>query len=96
MIQTFDPQRLDAYEQILARPQPPNLPRGSHVYRWGGDPDRRTTRLPAIIMAWLQRRHLAIDAEEPLTARARTYRRPRRPVRAVNPGLRLLRPTGTG
>ena len=94
-MQAFDLQRLDAYEQLLARPQPHGLPRGSHVYRWGGDPNRRTTRLPAIIMAWLQRRHLEIDADEPLTARARTFRRARRTVRLPNPGLRILRPTGT-
>lgn len=35
-----------------------------------------------------------IDAEEPLTARARTYRRPRRAARLTNPSLKLLRPTG--
>jgi hypothetical protein len=96
MIQIFDPQRLDAYEQLLARPQPRGLPRGSHVYHWAGDPDRRTTRLPAIMMAWLQRRHLEIDADDPLPATARTFRRTRRTVRLPNPGLRLLRPTGTG
>jgi hypothetical protein len=93
---TFDPARLHAFEQILTRPLPRNLPRGGQIHRWDGDPDRRTTRLPAIIMAWLQRRHLEIDAEEPLTTKARTYRRSRRPVQVANPGLRLLRPTGTG
>jgi hypothetical protein len=95
MIQTFDPRRLEAFEQILARPRPKDLPPGGHRYRWPGEPDRRTTRLPAILMGWLQRRHLDVDAEEPLTGRARTCRRPRRPVRRLNPGLRLL-PTGTG
>ena len=95
MIQTFDPQRLDAYERLLAQPLPRGLARGGHVYRCSGDPDRRTTRLPALMMAWLQRRHLETDADEPLTARARTFRRARRPVRRPNPGLQVLRPTGT-
>jgi hypothetical protein len=96
MIQTFDPGRLEAFEQILARPLPANLPPGGQIHRWDGDPDRRTTRLPGILMGWLQRRHLEVDAEEPLTGRARTFRRPRRAVRPSNPGLHLLRPTGTG
>jgi len=95
MVQTFDPQRLDVYERLLAKPLPRGLSRGGHVYRWSGDPDRRTTRLPAIMMAWLQHRHLEIDTDEPLTAKARTFRRPRRTVRLPNPGLRILRPTGT-
>jgi hypothetical protein len=96
MMQTFDPARLSVFEQILARPLPRNLALGGQIHRWDGDPDRRTTRLPGILMGWLQRRHLETDADEPLTAMARTYRRPRRPVRAVNPGLHLLQPTGTG
>lgn len=96
MTQTFDPERLEAFEQILARPLPLNLPPGGQILCWDGDPDRRTTRLPGILMGWLQRRHLETDAEEPLTARARTFRRPRRAVRPPNPGLHLLHPTGTG
>jgi hypothetical protein len=92
----FDPARLQVFEEILARPLPQHLGRGGQVRRFDGDPDRRTTRLPGLMMAWLQHRHLEVDAEEPLTARARTYRRPRRPVRLPNPGLKLLRPTGTG
>jgi hypothetical protein len=95
VIQTFDPRRLEAFEQMLAQPQPRGLPRGGHVYRWAGEPDRRTTRLPGIIMGWLQRRHLEVDAEEPLTGQARTYRRARRPVRPLNSRLHILRPTGT-
>ena len=96
MMQTFDPARLETFEQILARPLPQGLPPGGQVHRWDGDPDRRTTRLPAIIMSWLQRRHLEIDADEPLTSRARTFRRPRRAVRPMNSPLHVLRPTGTG
>jgi hypothetical protein len=96
MLQTFDPARLHAFEKMLAGQRPLNLPPGGQVHRFDGDPDRRTTRLPRIMMAWLQHRHLEIDAEEPLTARARAYRRPRRAVRLTNPSLKLLRPTGTG
>jgi hypothetical protein len=92
MIQTFDPRRVDAFTQLLAIPLPKDLPLGGHVYRCEGDPERRTTRLPAIIMGWLQRRHLAVDIEEP-PARPRTFVRR---GRSLNPGLRVLRPTGTG
>jgi hypothetical protein len=96
MLQVFDPARLIVFEQILAQPLPLNLAPGGHIRRFDGEPDRRSTRLPGMIMAWLQHRHLEIDAEEPLTARARTSRRPRPGVRLPNPGLNLLRPTGTG
>src|SRR5260221_10618823 len=91
MMQTFDPERFQAFEQLLAQPLPHDLPCGGQIHRWDGDPDRRTTRLPKILMAWLQRRYLEIDVEEPLTARARTFKPARRTVRAPNPGLRLLR-----
>jgi hypothetical protein len=97
-MQTFDPVCFDAFEQLLARPDPTDLPRRAHVYRCEGDPNRRETRLPGILMAWLQRRHLAIDIEEPLVSATQTstclapwIRQERR----VNPGLRVLRPTGT-
>lgn len=94
MFQTYDPVRINAYEKLLASPQPAGLPRGGQVHRWAGDPDRRVSRLPAIMMAWLQRRHLDTDVGEPLTARVRTFRRTPS-VRTVNHGLHLLRPTGT-
>jgi hypothetical protein len=44
-------------------------------------------------MAWLQRRHLAVDIEEPLSP----ARRARKPFRAHSgyADLRLLRPTGS-
>jgi hypothetical protein len=95
----FDPTCLDALAQLLARPDPRDLPRRAHVYRWEGDPNRRTTRLPGIHMAWLQRRHLAVDIEEPLAAATRSAGRRApwvRKERRANPGLRVLRPTGTG
>jgi hypothetical protein len=95
---TFDPTCLDALAQLLARPDPTDLPRRAHVYRCEGDPDRRATRLPGILMAWLQRRHLAIDIDEPLAPAMRTSICQNswvRQERRVNPGLRVLRPTGT-
>lgn len=91
-MQTFDPECFDAFDRLLARPDPTDLPRRAHVYRCEGDPNRRTTRLPGILMGWLQRRHLEIDREEPLASATRTLKRHGRPV---NPGLRVLRPTGT-
>ena len=96
---TRDSVCLEAFARLLARPDPRNLPRRAHVYRFEGDPDRRATRLPGILMAWLQRRHLAIDIEEPLGPAMRTSLRHdpwTRPEPRANPGLRVLRPTGTG
>ena len=92
MMQAFDPVCFDAFAQLLARPDPTDLPRRAHVYVCEGDPNRRVTRLPGILMGWLQRRHLEVDVEEPLAAPQRTKLRR---GRLVNPGLRVLRPTGT-
>jgi hypothetical protein len=92
MMQIFDPVRLDAFARLLARPDPEDLPRRGHVYRFEGDPDRRATRLQGTLMAWLQRRHLEIDIEEPVASARRTSRRYGRPA---NPGLTVLRPTGS-
>ena len=92
MMQTFDPTFLDAFTQLMARPDPVDLPRRAHVYRCEGDPNRRVTRLPGIHMAWLQRHYLESDAEQPLAAAPRIWKRR---ARMLNPGLRLLRPTGT-
>jgi hypothetical protein len=64
MIQVYDPVCLEAFAQLLARPDPTDLPRRTHVYRCEGDPNRRATRLPGILMGWLQRRHLETDVEE--------------------------------
>jgi hypothetical protein len=92
MMQTYDPVCLDAFARLLSRPDPADLPSRRHVRRCEGDPDRRTTRLPSILMGWLQRRHLDADPEEvPGSAR----RMPKR-LRPAQSGLRLLRPTGTG
>jgi hypothetical protein len=93
MMDMFDPARFAAFARLLAQPDPMDLPRRTHVYRCQGDPNRRATRLPGILMAWLQRRHLAIDIEEPIASATRTLTRRGRPA---NPGLRVLRATGTG
>jgi hypothetical protein len=80
MMQALDPACLDAFIRLLARPDPVDLPRRGHVCRFDGDPDRRATRLPRILTAWLQRRYLEIDAEDAVGA-ARPSGRPhsRRP-----------------
>jgi len=93
MFQVIDPVRFDAFVRLMALPDPRDLPRRGHVYRCAGDPERRATRLPGILMAWLQRRHLAVDREQPLAPAVRTGRRH---LFSVNPALRVLRPTGTG
>jgi hypothetical protein len=58
MIQTFDPVCFEAFARLLAQPDPKDLPRRAHVFRCAGDPDRRATRLPSILMGWLQHRWL--------------------------------------
>ena len=93
MTQTFDPVRFDAFTRLLATPDPRELPRRGHVIRWQGEPGRRGTRLPGIIMAWMQRRHLEIDIEETSAPLARCAPR-RHKERPANRGLRVLRPTG--
>jgi hypothetical protein len=64
MIQ-FDPAWFDAFSKLLARPDPGDLPRRAHVLRCAGDPDRRATRLPSILMGWLQQRWVKeLEGEE--------------------------------
>jgi hypothetical protein len=92
-MQTINPARFDAYLRLLAEPDPADLPRRSHVPRYAGDPNRPATRLPGILMAWLQRRHLMVDPEQPLAQATPMGKRDRRPSSS---GLHLLRPTGTG
>lgn len=58
---SVDPAYLDAFERLLAAPDPHDLPRRANVLRWEGDPDRRSTRLLPIVMSWLQQRLLDID-----------------------------------
>ena len=93
MMHTHDPVRLEAFARMLALSDPSDLPRRGYVIRCEGDPDRRSTRLPGILMGWLQRRHLAVDIEEPFASATRTFKRRARPA---NPGLRVVRLTATG
>jgi hypothetical protein len=72
VIQAFDPKCLAAFERLLAEPDPPEMPRRAHVQPYGGDPERRVTRLPIILMSWLQRRHLEQDREDPMALHARS------------------------
>lgn len=89
MMQVIDPKRFDAFVQLMSQPDPADLPRRGRTLRYDGDPDRRTTRLPAILMGWLQRRYLEIDPEEAPGTAVRGQK-----VRG-RADLRLLRPTGT-
>ncbi len=89
MMQVIDAKRFDAFVQLLAQPDPVDLPRRGHILRCEGDPDRRSTRLPGILMGWLQQRHLTVDVDEPLPAAV-----PRVP-QSSRPHLHVLRPTGT-
>jgi hypothetical protein len=91
-MRALDPSSFDAFARLLSRPDPADLPRRAHVYRYDGDPNRRATRFPGILMGWLQRRHLAIDVDEPLAAATRASNARGRRMRS---DLRLLRPTGT-
>jgi hypothetical protein len=70
VIQTFDPACLAAFERLLAQPDPPEMARRAHIRSFGGDPERRVTRLPMILMSWLQRRHLERDRDDPLLLHA--------------------------
>jgi hypothetical protein len=92
MMHSFDPVSLDAFTRLLATPDPLDLPRRGHVRRFEGDPNRRATRFPGILMGWLQRRYLDVDVEEPLAPATRMVKRH---GRSTNLHLRVLRPTGT-
>ena len=92
MMQIIDPTRLEAFVQLLGQPDPTDLPHRGNILRCEGEPERRSTRLPEIVTAWLQRRHLNIDVEEPL---AKPRRVPSRPARSGYTGPRLLRADST-
>ena len=87
-----DPVSYDAFVRLMARADPRDLPRRAHVHRCEGDPDRRSTRLPGILMGWLQRRYLEVDVEERLAPATRMVKRHER---SANFRLHVLRPTGT-
>ena len=72
MIHAFDRSCLAAFERLLATPDPPEMPRRAHMRPYGGDPERRVTRLPPILMSWLQRRHVEKDLEDPMALAARS------------------------
>lgn len=91
-MQIVDTARFEAFVQMLAQPDPSDLPKRGHTYRYEGEANRRATRLPGILMGWLQRRHLTVDVED---AVSRAAKGARRYVRPANPGLRVLRPTGS-
>jgi hypothetical protein len=60
-MQIVAPAYLDAFERLLAQPDPQDLPRRAHVLRWEGEPDRRSKRLLPIVQGWLQQRFLDTD-----------------------------------
>jgi hypothetical protein len=68
VLQSFNQERYNAFSRLLSRPDPKGMPRRASVTRWAGESDRRSTRLPGILMAWMQRRHLALDVHECGTA----------------------------
>jgi hypothetical protein len=92
MMQVFDPVSYNAFARLLAQPDPTDLARRAHTVTSQGDPKRRVTRLPAIVMASLQRRHLESEVEEPLAPALRSWNR--RTLRPSTPSD-VLRPTGT-
>lgn len=63
-LQSFNQERYNAFARLLSWPDPAEMPRRANVSRWPGESDRRGTRLPGILMAWMQRRHLALDVDE--------------------------------
>ena len=68
-MEAHDPVSYDAFVRLMARPDPRDLPRRAHVHRCEGDPDRRATRLPPILMGWLQRRYLENDIAAEIKAK---------------------------
>ena len=86
MTHTFNSPCLAAFEQLLAQPDPKDLPRRAHILRCEGEPNRRSTRLFPLMTAWLQRRVLEIDGEEALPSATRVWARP---ASATAPRLRL-------
>ena len=68
MSRPFDPVCFDAFLTLLGRPDPGDLPRRAHVLRCAGDPTRRATRFPPILMGWVQQRWVkeldGLDGEE--------------------------------
>jgi hypothetical protein len=68
MMDLYDPDRYEAFEQLLTKPDPPDLPRRAHILHCAGEPDRRATRLPPIQAVWLQQWCLDRTGEDQLRA----------------------------
>jgi hypothetical protein len=82
MTEQFDPERYEAFERLLTKPDPPDLPRRGHVLHCAGDPNRRVTQLPRLQMVWLQRWCLEACGEEQLPP-ARRHQREQEAVSAA-------------
>jgi hypothetical protein len=65
MMQPFDPVCFEAYARLLALPDPPEMQglRG-HSVRCLGQPNRRETLFPRVLIGWLQHHYLAVDGED--------------------------------
>lgn len=65
MIQPFDLATFNAYERLLALPDPPEMQgRRGHVRTVEGKPNRRQTIVPGMLTGWLQHHYLLVDGEE--------------------------------
>ena len=53
---------------LLATPDPPDLPARRHRLTQPGDPTRRWTRLPGLLMAWAVTRQTLNDPAPPPSA----------------------------
>ncbi len=84
----FDPACFDAFSRLLAQPDPGDLPRRGHVLRCEGDPNRRATRLPSVLMGWLQQRWVKeLDGEEWLSWATHTTQQSAPPQDAAPAGF---------
>lgn len=63
MLQPFNVATFNAYERLLALPDPPDLPRRAHVRLCDGEPHRRATRYPRILIGWLQHHYMDVDGD---------------------------------
>jgi hypothetical protein len=74
MTHTVESPRLKAFERLLVRPDRKDLTLRAHVIRWEGELNLRSTRLPAIMMAWQQPRFVDRDEAFPYAATVWTRR----------------------
>ena len=73
MMEQFDTERYAAYEQLLTKPDPPDLPRRAHVLHCAGEPERRFTRLPPIQAVWLQQWCIETSGEDAIAPARRAH-----------------------